>query len=218
MHVRIVITATYVIGCSTVFPYICAGWGSDESSYRDGVTNSRNRQPLSEKAQLTNSLGSYGPLSVVRSEMQWLIKRNDLNKAIYEHKAGKFFTSPNKLDVDVGGKANPKFIFHLYPYGLEEDVGVNATLEVEIWYPKSKKYPRLPNAVNVYLSVTVWDCETGDCMSSCDAEVSMNLRRYTIQRFITHTALKESRSNYIEIQASSELLEPPPSCVLGTRL
>lgn len=190
-------------------------WGSDESSDRDRAAISRN---LHRKADLTTSLGSYGPLSVVRSDMRWLLKRNDLNKAIYEHKADKFFTSPHKLDVDVGGKANPKFVFHVYPYGLEEDYALNATLEVEIWFPKTKKSPRLPSVVNVALSVEVWDCDTGDCISSCDAEVSMNLRRYTIHRFITHASLKESHSDYIEIQASSELLEPPPTYILGTRL
>ena len=150
--------------------------------------------------------------------MQWFIKRNDLNKAIYEHKTDKFFTSPHKLDVDVGGKANPKFIFHIYPYGLEEDYGHNATLEVEICFPKSKKCPRLPTTVNVYLSVGVWDYDMGDCISSCEAEVSMNLRRYTIHRFITHASLKESHSDFIEIQASSVLIEPQPSYILSTRL
>ena len=137
-------------------------------------------------------------------ELKWLLKRNDLNKAIYKHKENKCFTSSDKLELDVGcGKANPKLVFKLYPYGLEQDCGKNTTLEVEIELPK--KCTRLPSSATLKLRVTALDCKEAQNITSHGVEKSMELRRFVILGFVTHDDLKNSHSDLIEIQASAEL-------------
>ena len=137
--------------------------------------------------------------------MQWSLKRNELNKIVYGHKTKKCLSSPDKLELGYAdAKTNPKLIFKLYPYGLEEDFGKNATLEVEIKIPK--KCPHLPSSAKVCLTVAAWDCKERCCLNSETVERPMNLRQFTIPEFITHAALKESHSDYIEIQASAELI------------
>ena len=139
-------------------------------------------------------------------DIQWPLKRNDLNKIVYEHNTEKRLKCPEKLELEYAeAKANPKLAFRLYPYGLEEDYGKNATLEIKIKLP-AKKCPRLPTSAKVSLTVTAWDCKEERCLNSVTVEKPMNLRQFTIPEFITHAALKESRSDYIEIQAFAELI------------
>ena len=139
----------------------------------------------------------------------WFLKRKKLNRIIYEHKTKTYICSPNKLKLDVGTctKEKPKLVFTLYPCGLEEDCGNTATLEIEIQIPK--KCPRLPSSAKVNLSVTVWECNEGSQylkVSDFTVEELMSLRQFIIFKLITHTFLRESRSNYIKITASTKLI------------
>ncbi len=140
-------------------------------------------------------------------QWQWQLKRNVLNKAIYKHKASKHFTCPEKLEVGAGsgGKANPRLIFKLYPYGLEDDTNTNPTLQVEIEVPK--KCPRLSDSTSIRLTVTAYDVrESTELSGERVVTKPANLRDFLIPAFITHDDLKNSHSDHIEIRASAKLL------------
>ena len=141
-------------------------------------------------------------------ELKWTLKSNDLNEPIYKHKKKKCFTSSDKLELDVGcGKANPKLVFKLYPYGLEQDRGKNTTLEVEIEVPK--KSMRLPDSATLKLTVTALDCKEARVLKTYKVEKSMHLRTFLILDFVSHDDLKKSHSDLIEIQATAEATGVP---------
>lgn len=155
--------------------------------------------------------------SAIRShEMRWQVKRNDLNKVIYKHKTQKCFTGPDKLELEAqAGKANPKLVFKLYPYGLEGDFGKNATLDVEIDMPK--KCRRLPSTAKAKLRISAWDCQEGKTLCCRDnIEIPMNHRQFPIPAFISHEALKLSHSELIEIHVMAELIEGANACFYVT--
>lgn len=141
------------------------------------------------------------------SVLRWQIKRNLLNKAIYKHKENKCYTCSEKLELDAGhgGKANPRLIFKLYPYGLDRDRKTNVTLHVEIDVPR--KCPRLADSTQLRLSVVAYDLnESRKLGEEQVVEKQANLRDFLLHSFITHDSLKNSHSDHIEIQASAELL------------
>ena len=87
--------------------------------------------------------------------LKWHVKRSPLNKAIYDHKEQKRITCKKKLELDAEcGGANPRLVFHLIPYGLEDDAGKCATLEIEVEISR-KTRSTMHSATKIRLSVFV---------------------------------------------------------------
>lgn len=141
----------------------------------------------------------------------WSVKRNELNKAIYKHKEKKMVECPKKLELDVGhgSSHNPKISLALHPYGLERDKQRYVTLEVRI--DVSKKAPKLSSSAKVRFSVSAADGDENKQLNECVVEKDILLREFYVHEFISHEALRESRSKVIEIKA---LIEYMPCSVL----
>ena len=140
--------------------------------------------------------------------LKWHVKRSTLNKAIYDHKKQKRITCKKKLELDAGrGRANPQLVFHLIPYGLEDDAGKNATLEIEVEI-SGKTRMSMHSSTKIRLSVCVQEMkEDGKVLAKHDnIEQSIDVSRFFISQFLTHECLKQSRCDQIEIQASAELI------------
>ena len=140
--------------------------------------------------------------------LKWHVKRSTLNKAIYDHKEQKRITCKKKLELDAGcGGANPRLVFHLVPYGLEDDAGKSATLEIEVEIPR-KTRSTMHSATKIRLSVFVQEIkEDGNSLARHkNIEKSIDVSRFFISHFLTHECLKHSRCDQIEIHASAELI------------
>ena len=121
--------------------------------------------------------------SLSRRCISWSVKREKLNKAIYEHKENKTVECTEKLELDVGhgGNLNPKLTLILHPNGLEGDKGRHVTLEVHI--DVSKKAPKHCSTAKVRFSVSAIDAKTVD--------KDVLLREFYIHEFISHEAQAE---------------------------
>ena len=140
--------------------------------------------------------------------LNWDLKRNRLNKTIYKHKEQKRITCKKKLELDAGcGGANPRLVFHLIPYGLEDDAGKSATLEIEVEISRKTRMS-MHSATNIRLSVFVQEMkEDGEVLARHhNIEQSIDMSRFFISQFLTHECLKHSRCDQIQIQASAELI------------
>ena len=98
-------------------------------------------------------------------------------------------------------------MFHLIPYGLEDDAGKSATLEIEVEISRKTRTP-MHSATKIRLSVFVQEMkEDGKVLARHDnIEQSIDVSRFFISQFLTHECLKHSRCDQIEIQASAELI------------
>ena len=132
----------------------------------------------------------------------WRIKRSEINEAIYEHREEQVITCPDRLVADIGhGGANPRLLLKLHPHGIEEDYDKNVTLEIDIELPK--KCPRLHSAAKIDVTLSSWDCKENKPFSSRqEISASMNMRSVSVKQFISHNALKHSRSDLVEIRAA----------------
>ena len=139
---------------------------------------------------------------------KWDLKRNTLNKKIYKHKEKERITCKKKLELDAGCVgANPRLVFHLIPYGLEDDAGKSATLEIEVEISRKTRMS-MHSATNIRLSVFAQEVkEDGKVLTRHDnIEQSIDVSRFFISQFLTHECLKHSRCDQIQIQASAELI------------
>ena len=143
-------------------------------------------------------------------DLSWSVKRNKLNKAIYEHKENKTIECTKKLELDVGhgSSLNPKLSVILHPYGLEGDKRRYVTLEVHI--DVSKKAPKLSSAAKVRFSVSATDNDEKQQLKDVTVDKDVLLREFYIHEFISHEALRESRSETIAIKAYVEYLPAVP--------
>ena len=120
-----------------------------------------------------------------------------------------------KIEVDVGNGSsfNPKLTFILHPYGLEEDKQKYVTLEVQIDVPK--KAPKLKKGTCVKLALAISESQTeGEKILKEHAlQESLNLRVFYQHKFVSHRALRESKSDliHITIQAECVLCDTNPS-------
>ncbi len=139
------------------------------------------------------------------SSIQWLVKRDQLNKIICRHQENETIPCKKKIEVDVGnGMFNPQLTLVLWPYGLEEDVLRYTSLEVHIDVPK--KAPKLKESTNVQLVLII------SRIRSKDKKViileNLDLRVFYRKKFISHKDLRESRSDFVEIIAQAECIKP----------
>ena len=138
-----------------------------------------------------------------RQTLTWSVKRDHLNKPIFRHQDSCTIEWKKKVEVDVGSGNiyNPKLIFILHPYGLEEDRQKYVTLEVRIDVPK--KAPKLKEATCVKLTLTV--SETGGrTLKEHELTKNLNLRVFYQHKFVSHRILRESHSDFIDIITQAE--------------
>lgn len=138
------------------------------------------------------------------NDVVWSVKRNLLNKTIYQHKENKTVECTKRLELDVGHghNFNPRFSLILHPYGLEGDNNLNVTLEVYIEVPK--KAPKMSSKANVKFTVSVTDVAESRILFQDIMVKSILLREFYVYEFITHKALKDSKSETIDIKAQVE--------------
>ena len=172
--------------------------GGQDTGKHVAVTKSR---PRSAKRKLPFSR------SKPQDILKWHVKRSTLNKPIYDHKEQKHITCKKKLELDAGcGGANPRLVFHLIPYGLEDDAGKSATLEIEVDISRKTRMS-MHSATKIRLSVFVQEIKEGNFLARHkNIEQSIDVSRFFISQFLTHKCLKDSRCDQIEIQASAELI------------
>ena len=138
-----------------------------------------------------------------RQSLTWSVKRDHLNKPIFRHQGSCTIEWKRKVEVDVGNGSiyNPKLIFILHPYGLEEDRQKYVTLEIRIDVPK--KAPKLKEATCVKLTLTV--SETGGkTLKEHELTKNLNLRVFYQHKFVSHKAIRESHGDFIDITTQAE--------------
>ena len=135
--------------------------------------------------------------------LTWKVKRDHLNKPIFRHQESSTIEWKKKVEVDVGNGNiyNPKLVFILHPYGLERDRQKCVTLEVRIDVPK--KAPKLKEATFVKLTLTVSETE-GEILKDHNLKKNLNLRVFYQDRFVSHLALRESHSDFIDITVTTK--------------
>ena len=140
-------------------------------------------------------------------EIEWPIKRNKLNRIIYEQ-SDKSLTCPYKLELDGGlGVSNPKLTLYVHPYGCEDDCNVSVTLEVGIEISsRPKKAQRLDSRAEVEVRVRADDRERKVTFGNRVARESVRLNYFFIKGFLSHQELKQSHSEHIVIIISANLI------------
>ena len=108
----------------------------------------------------------------------------------------------DQLAVDLcHGKRNPRLVLRLYPHGIEEDYDKNATLDIGIKIPTN--CPRIHSTTEVEVVLSAWDCKESKLLSAEQVvTVSLNQRTFLVKQFLSHDALKHSRSDIVEIRAA----------------
>lgn len=130
------------------------------------------------------------------------MKRDRLNKIIFRHQENRTVDCKTKIEVDVGNGSifNPKLSLILHPYGIEEDRGRYATLEVGIGV--QKKAPKLKASTNVKISLIISKIQSEE-INFVRIE-SLDLRVFYIKHFLSHQVLRESKSETVEITIRAE--------------
>ena len=96
------------------------------------------------------------------NELVWAIKRDKLNKYIYESKyTKKSLQCKHKLELESGISNGPipKLKLELHPYGLEEDRNENVTITVHVERPKHCK---LHSSTEVRITLNTRDAVSGE--------------------------------------------------------
>ncbi len=159
-------------------------------------------------SKLLQRIGRVRSTNDSPNSVQWLVKRDQLNKIICRHQENKIIHCKRKIEVDVGNGStfNPQLTLVLRPYGVEEDIQKYVTLEVHINVPK--KAPKLKAATNVKLILTVSRLQSED--DTIIITENLDLRVFYKKKFISHKVLRESRSETVEITARAECIKPMP--------
>ena len=186
------------------FLFVCFVGSESSTGGRDTEKQVAIKKSRPRSAKLKLPFSRSKPQDVLK----WHVKRSTLNKAIYDHKEQKCITCKKKLELDAGcGGANPRLMFHLIPYGLEDDAGKSATLEIEVEISRKTRSP-MHSATKIRLSLFAQEMkESGNFLTKYDnIEKPIDVSRFFISHFLTHECLKQSRCDQIEIQASAELI------------
>ena len=100
-------------------------------------------------------------------------------------------SGPTKLNLNIN--------FKLFPNGINWDQDSYSTLKIEVTSPSSQT---LSSDVHSQLVVTGADCETGDVITSRQAEWPLHDRAHIIKEFIAHEVIKVSSARYFEFKAT----------------
>ena len=134
------------------------------------------------------------------NELVWLIKRDKLNKYIYEPKyANKPLQCKHKLELESGTGIGscPKLKFDLHPYGLEEDQNEYVTIKVHVELPK---HCNLHSSTEIQITLNIFDCESGDQIRQPYVKYeSIRSSYFLIKEFVHHDLIKRSRCDFIEV-------------------
>ena len=134
-------------------------------------------------------------------DFKWKIRRSAINDAIYEHRRGVDFQSPNPLMVPLyAGRQNSiRIHFTLYHNGMDKDRDASTLLDARLTLPNSF---RGQSATGICLELTVgaFDCD-GNILKLVTTEMSLNMHIFSWPDFISHQQLKTSESDYIFIKA-----------------
>lgn len=133
-------------------------------------------------------------------ELSWPIKRDKLNKYIYESKyAKKPLQCKQKLELESGTGTGscPKLKFELYPFGLEEDENEYVTIKV---YVEQPKHCHLHSSTEIQMTLNIFDCELGDQIGEpYTMYESIRSSYFLIKRFVHHDLIKKCRCDFVEV-------------------
>ncbi len=168
------------------------------------TTSHTHRQKGTLLSRLTQQ---FSRVAKPHKEIEWPVKRNKLNKIIYEQK-DKHLTCPYRLELDGGLKgSNPKLTLHIHPYGQEGDRNCNITLEVGIEIPTQPNTQRLDSHAEVEVNVKAEDAERKVVFGRRTVRESIRLNYFYLKGFVSHQELKQSHSNQILFTISANLIK-----------
>ena len=167
--------------------------------------------PTAKKSKFAAKLHRRSKLKaklIKPDELVWPIKRDKLNKYIYESKyAKKPLQCKHKLELEsgTGTRFCPKLKFELYPFGLEEDQNEYITIKV---YVEQPKHCTLHSSTVIQITLNIFDCDSGDQIRQAFVFYeSIRSSYFLIKQFVHHDLIKKSRCEFIEVQIQACLLE-----------
>lgn len=131
--------------------------------------------------------------------VSWKVKRSEFVDPLFYHKNNCF---EKKVKFSAGSgptKLNLNVNFKLFPNGINWDQDSYSTLKIEVTSPSSQT---LSSDVYLQLVVTGADCQTGDVITSRQAEWPLHDRAHVIKEFIAHEVIKVSSARYFEFKAT----------------
>ena len=131
--------------------------------------------------------------------VSWKVKRSEFVDPLFYHKNNCF---EKKVKVSAGSgptKLNLNVNFKLFPNGINWDQDSYSTLKIEVTSPSSQT---LSSDVYLQLVVTGADCQTGDVITSRQAEWPLHDKAHIIKEFIAHEVIKVSSARYFEFKAT----------------
>ena len=144
------------------------------------------------------------------NELVWPLKRDKLNKYIYEPKyARKAMQCKHKLELESGignssGSQCLKLKLELHPYGLEEDRNENVTITVHVERPK---HCHLHSSTEIRISLDIRESDSGQKIGEpCTKYESIRSSYFLIKEFISHEAIKKSSSDLLELNVQACLV------------
>ena len=142
------------------------------------------------------------------NELVWPIKRDKLNKYIYESKyTKKSLQCKHKLELESGIRNGPipKLKLELHPYGLEEDRNENVTITVHIERPKHCK---LHSSTEVRITLSTRDAVSGEQIGEpCTKREPIRSSYFLVKKFVSHESIKRSRCDFVEVTVDACLVD-----------
>lgn len=143
------------------------------------------------------------------NELVWPIKRDKLNKYIYESKyAKKALQCKHKLELEldsgVSSGPHPKLKLELYPYGLEEDQNESVTITVHVERPK---HCNLHSSTEMQITLSMQESESGEKIGRPHTKYEpIRSSYFLIKQFISHDLIKRSRCDFVEVTVRAHLM------------
>ena len=141
------------------------------------------------------------------NELIWPIKRDKLNKYIYETKyAKKSIMCKHKLELDTGVHSGPRprLKLELHPYGLEEDRNEHVTITVHVERPK---HCDLHSSTEIRIILSLVESETGERIGQQRTmDESIRSSYFLIKKFVSHELIKKSHCDFVEIHVQAGLV------------
>lgn len=104
-----------------------------------------------------------------------------------------------KIDIELGhGKNNPKLSIVLYPFGLFENEGKSASLQIKISYPE--KCPPLPPSIQLQLKLIVYSSHKREVLREATIRECINLHSMYIHHLFNCSISLEAIGEYILIE------------------
>lgn len=144
------------------------------------------------------------------NELMWPIKREKLNKYIYESKyAKKALQCKHKLELESrtgngNGTQCLKLRLEMHPYGLEEDQNENVTITVHVERPK---HCQLHSSTVIAITLNIREYDSGEIIGeSFTKHESVRSSYFLIKEFISHEVIKKSGCNFLVLNVQASLV------------